>query len=133
MRPDLRRVDVAPAVDRRQVHKSKNDPRITKLGAALRASSLDELPQLVNVVRGQMSLVGPRPELPSIVARYRHSDHVRHVVKPGLTGLWQVTTRGTAEHEHVDTDLQYIRSISAGTDLRIMLKTAAAVWQRPGF
>lgn len=117
------------ARSRRLTHKTPADPRHTALGRALRASSLDELPQLFNVLRGDLSLVGPRPELPEVVATYEPWQHARHTVKPGLTGLWQVTERGDAEpmHLHVDTDLRYIAQLSPTTDLRILLATPLAV------
>ena len=110
---------------RRQTHKSSDDPRHTGLGRFLRASSIDELPQLVNVLRGDLSLVGPRPELPEVVERYEPWQHARHRVKPGITGLWQVTERAddTPMHTHVDTDLQYVETLSASTDVRILLLT----------
>jgi lipopolysaccharide/colanic/teichoic acid biosynthesis glycosyltransferase len=110
---------------RRRNHKSPHDPRHTRLGRFLRRTSLDELPQLVNVIRGDLSLVGPRPELPEVVANYQPWQHARHWVRPGITGLWQVTERGSGEpmHEHVESDLRYIRSLSALTDLRILLLT----------
>lgn len=113
--------------ERRVTHKSPHDPRLTRLGRLLRKMSLDELPQLWHVLRGQMSLVGPRPELMQIVQSYEPWQHRRHVVKPGLTGLWQVTERGSGRlmHEHVDLDLAYIGQISLKTDLRILLRTAA--------
>jgi lipopolysaccharide/colanic/teichoic acid biosynthesis glycosyltransferase len=114
---------------RRRTHKSLDDPRHTPLGRFLRATSLDELPQLVNVLRGELSLVGPRPELPEIVAAYEPWQHARHTVKPGLTGLWQVTERGGAQpmHDHVDTDLRYVTQLSLLTDLRILLLTPFAI------
>ncbi len=110
---------------RRRNHKSADDPRHTRLGRFLRRTSLDELPQLINVIRGDLSLVGPRPELPEVVAHYEPWQHARHWVRPGITGLWQVTERGNGEpmHEHVEADLTYIRSLSAFTDLRILLLT----------
>lgn len=117
------------ARSRRLTHKTTADPRHTDLGRVLRAWSLDELPQLFNVLKGDLSLVGPRPELPEVVANYEPWQHARHTVKPGLTGLWQVTKRGDAEpmHRHVDTDLRYISELSPTTDLRILLATPLAV------
>jgi lipopolysaccharide/colanic/teichoic acid biosynthesis glycosyltransferase len=113
---------------RRHNHKSPHDPRHTRLGRFLRRTSLDELPQLVNVARGELSLVGPRPELPEVVSRYESWQHARHFVKPGITGLWQVTERRSGEpmHLHVDTDLLYIRSVSPLNDLRILARTLPA-------
>ncbi|MCC6435246.1 MAG: sugar transferase, partial [Acidimicrobiales bacterium] len=107
MRPD-RRLNQAPfdGPDRRQSHKRDDDPRHTPLGRLLRKYSIDELPQFWNVLRGDMSLVGPRPELVSVVDRYNLWDHPRHQVKPGLTGPWQVSSlRSVPLHEnmHLDT------------------------------
>jgi lipopolysaccharide/colanic/teichoic acid biosynthesis glycosyltransferase len=112
-------------VGRRQTHKSPDDPRHTGLGRFLRTSSIDELPQLVNVLRGELSLVGPRPELPEVVEHYEPWQYERHRVKPGITGLWQVTERADDKpmHAHVDTDLRYVDSLSALTDARILLLT----------
>jgi lipopolysaccharide/colanic/teichoic acid biosynthesis glycosyltransferase len=94
----------------------------------LRRYSLDELPQLWNVVRGELSLVGPRPELVAIVNRYEPWQHARHAVKPGMTGLWQVTERGNGfMHEHTDVDLRYLKVVSLWTDLKIMLLTIPVV------
>ena len=115
----------APEASRRLTHKTPDDPRHTRLGRFLRSSSLDELPQLVNVLRGELSLVGPRPELPEVVANYEPWQHARHEVKPGLTGLWQTTDRANGEpmHLHVDKDLEYIERLSVRTDLSILLVT----------
>ena len=119
--------------DRRQNHKSDDDPRHTRVGRFLRKSSLDELPQFWNVVRGDMSLVGPRPELVEIVARYEPWQHQRHVVKPGLTGLWQVSSRGAGMmHLHTDIDLEYIETMGSVTDLKILLRTVPATLRRRG-
>jgi lipopolysaccharide/colanic/teichoic acid biosynthesis glycosyltransferase len=112
--------------DRRMTHKTDADPRHTNFGRHLRRTTLDELPQLLHVVRGDMSLVGPRPELHSVVeAKYEPWQHQRHVVKPGITGLWQITAReaGRAMYEDTDVDLQYIEKMSFRYDLRILLAT----------
>jgi lipopolysaccharide/colanic/teichoic acid biosynthesis glycosyltransferase len=106
-----------------------NDPRITRIGRFLRRSSLDELPQFINVLRGDMSLVGPRPPL---AYEYKEYDlwHRRRVleVKPGITGLWQVNGRSRVSfNEMVRLDLRYARSWSLMLDLRILLRTPLAV------
>jgi lipopolysaccharide/colanic/teichoic acid biosynthesis glycosyltransferase len=121
--------------DRRKRHKSPYDPRLTPLGRFLRKWSLDELPQLWNVGLGQMSLVGPRPELVEIVARYEPWQHLRHLVKPGMTGIWQISARGEAMmHECTHIDLQYLDQVDFLTDLKILLWTIpAALGRRPGF
>jgi exopolysaccharide biosynthesis polyprenyl glycosylphosphotransferase len=113
--------------------KMRKDPRITKVGSWLRRWSLDELPQLLNVVRGDMSLVGPRPALPDEAARY--GDYVRRrlVVKPGLTGLWQVNGRSDLSwEESVRLDLRYVENWSLVLDLQILWKTLSAVWRGSG-
>jgi len=113
--------------------KIRNDPRITTVGAWLRRWSLDELPQLINVVRGDMSLVGPRPALPDEAARY--GDYVRRrlVVKPGMTGLWQVNGRADLSwEESVRLDLRYVENWSLILDLQILWKTFSAVRQGSG-
>ena len=108
--------------------KIKQDPRITPLGAMLRKYSLDELPQLINVVRGEMSLIGPRPALPSEVRDYSTDLRRRLVVKPGLTGLWQVSGRSDLTWEEtVRLDLQYVDNWSWTLDLKIAVKTFRAV------
>jgi lipopolysaccharide/colanic/teichoic acid biosynthesis glycosyltransferase len=134
MLPDRRRAAVPISFpDRRRTHKSGADPRHTPVGRFLRRWSLDELPQLVNVVRGQMSLIGPRPELASVVARYQPWQHERHDVKPGLTGLWQVTARGDGPMElRTDLDIEYARRICFTLDARILAATAAAFVTRRG-
>lgn len=114
--------------DRRTTHKHPNDPRITRVGRFLRSTSIDELPQLWNVILGDMSLVGPRPELVDIVSRYAAWQHQRHRVKPGLTCLWQISERGDVPlHEATDLDLDYVETMSFVTDLRILLLTPLAV------
>ncbi|MQY04016.1 sugar transferase [Actinomadura macrotermitis] len=113
--------------------KIKADPRITGVGRWLRRYSLDELPQLLNVLRGDMSLVGPRPPLPEEVARYGGDVHRRLVVKPGLTGLWQVSGRSDLSwEESVRLDLRYVDNWSLALDLQIMWKTGAAVFRGSG-
>jgi exopolysaccharide biosynthesis polyprenyl glycosylphosphotransferase len=113
--------------------KIRQDPRITKLGGRLRAYSLDELPQLLNVVRGEMSLIGPRPALPGEVRAY-HPDVTRRLdVKPGMTGLWQVSGRSDLSWEEtVRLDLQYVDNWSWSLDAHIALRTASAVLSRRG-
>jgi lipopolysaccharide/colanic/teichoic acid biosynthesis glycosyltransferase len=136
MIPDRRSGDRAgyDGLERRHTHKSPNDPRVSRLGAALRAVRLDELPQLWNVVRGDMSLVGPRPELPDIVEHYEGWQHARHVVKPGLTGLWQVSApKGKLMHECTELDLEYIEDFGFLTDLKIIARTPKAMLRRHGF
>lgn len=108
--------------------KIRQDPRITRVGRWLRRTSLDELPQLVNVVLGQMSLVGPRPALPSEVAEYLPDVRHRLVVRPGMTGLWQVSGRSDLSwDETVRLDQQYVDNWSLLLDARILLRTAGAV------
>ncbi len=125
-RADDRRAEDRPfGPDRRVTHKSQDDPRLTPSGRLLRRLSLDELPQLLNVLRGDMSLVGPRPELPEVVRRHYASEHHRrHAVRPGMTGLWQISERGNGVmHEHVHIDLEYVDRVSLTTDLAILLWT----------
>jgi exopolysaccharide biosynthesis polyprenyl glycosylphosphotransferase len=113
--------------------KMRRDPRITPIGARLRKWSLDELPQLINVMLGDMSLVGPRPALPDEAARY--ADHVRRrlVVKPGLTGLWQVSGRSDLTwDESVRLDLRYVENWSLALDLQILWKTIAVLLRGSG-
>ncbi len=133
MRRDRRRQQAPVAQDRRENHKSDEDPRHTRVGRFLRKWSLDELPQFWNVVCGDMSLVGPRPELVEIVARYEPWQHLRHVVKPGLTGLWQISSRGAGMmHLHTDIDLEYIEKMSLVTDVKILVLTIPATLRRRG-
>jgi exopolysaccharide biosynthesis polyprenyl glycosylphosphotransferase len=113
--------------------KMRKDPRVTRVGATLRRWSLDELPQLFNVVIGDMSLVGPRPALPREVARY--GDHMRRrlVVKPGITGLWQVSGRsGLSWEESFRLDLRYVDNWSIMLDVQILWKTFSAVTRGSG-
>lgn len=104
--------------------KMKDDPRITKIGKFIRKTSIDELPQLYNVLRGDMSLVGPRPPLVREVADYTKYDKLRLSVTPGCTGLWQVSGRNELSfHEMVELDLTYIQNRSVLGDLKIIFKT----------
>jgi len=110
------------------IFKMKKDPRITKVGRVIRKLSIDELPQLYNVLRGDMSLVGPRPALPREVAEYTLEQRKRLHVIPGITGIWQISGRSDISFEgQVDLDLQYIRSTSVWKDIVIILKTIPAV------
>jgi len=113
--------------------KMRNDPRVTPIGRWLRKLSLDELPQLVNVVTGSMSLVGPRPPLQREVDRYEAHVHRRFLVKPGLTGLWQVSGRSSLDwDESVRLDLRYVENWSIAGDLQILWKTVFAVLKGTG-
>jgi lipopolysaccharide/colanic/teichoic acid biosynthesis glycosyltransferase len=108
--------------------KMKDDPRVTVPGRWLRRYSLDELPQLINVLRGEMSLVGPRPPLPQEVARYDDDTHRRLRVRPGMTGLWQVSGRSDLSwSEAIRLDLYYVDNWSMMQDLSILGKTVGAV------
>jgi exopolysaccharide biosynthesis polyprenyl glycosylphosphotransferase len=113
--------------------KMRNDPRVTRLGKVMRRYSIDELPQLVNVATGRMSLVGPRPPLPAEVEQYGSDAGRRLLVKPGLTGLWQVSGRSDLGWDQsVRLDLHYVENWSPALDLLILIKTAKAVLQRDG-
>jgi exopolysaccharide biosynthesis polyprenyl glycosylphosphotransferase len=113
--------------------KLANDPRITRVGGFLRRYSLDELPQLVNVLRGDMSLVGPRPPLPREVEQYEAHVNRRFLVKPGITGLWQVSGRSDLDWEtSVRLDLFYVENWSLTRDMQILAKTLTAVLRSDG-
>ncbi len=116
------------------VFKAKDDPRVTPLGKSLRQYSLDELPQLFNVLVGSMSLVGPRPALPEEVEQYGDNSRKRLSVRPGITGLWQVSGRNQIVdfQRWVELDLEYIDRWSVGLDVAILLKTIPAVIQQRG-
>lgn len=120
--------------DRRISHKTDHDPRHTPVGRALRKVSVDELPQLMNVLLGHMSLVGPRPELVEIVDSIDERGHRRHSVRPGMTGEWQITGRqdGMLLHECFDDDLPYLDRVTLANDLGIMLRTVSVVLGRGG-
>lgn len=113
--------------------KIKDDPRVTKFGRLLRKTSLDELPQLWNVVKGDMALVGPRPPLPREVAEYTSYDKQRLMITPGCTGLWQVSGRNELSFkEMVELDLNYIQRVSFGLDFKIMCKTVLVMIRPKG-
>jgi lipopolysaccharide/colanic/teichoic acid biosynthesis glycosyltransferase len=113
--------------------KMREDPRVTPVGRWLRKLSLDELPQLLNIIGGTMSLVGPRPPLPDEVARYDSHVRRRLLVKPGLTGLWQISGRSDLPWEEaVRLDLRYVENWSLAMDLLILWKTLRAVLSRSG-
>jgi lipopolysaccharide/colanic/teichoic acid biosynthesis glycosyltransferase len=110
-----------------------NDARITKSGQFIRRYKIDELPQLINVLKGEMSLVGPRPPLAEEVNQYEKSEKRRLLVKPGLTGLWQVSGRSELDWEDaVRLDLYYVENWSLTLDILIIIRTAAAVWRGEG-
>ena len=116
-----------------QMRKLTNDPRITRLGKFLRISSLDELPQLINILRGEMSIVGPRPIVSE--ERFRYGRYFVHYcrLKPGLTGLWQVSGRnGTTYRRRVALDVRYYRARSIRLDLWIIMRTVPVVLAREG-
>jgi lipopolysaccharide/colanic/teichoic acid biosynthesis glycosyltransferase len=113
--------------------RNDNDPRITRIGRSLRRYSLDELPNFINVLLGDMSVVGPRPEMKFIVDTYRPMDRERLRAKPGVTGLWQISyARQGAIHENIDYDLYYIENQSFLLDLVIVALTSFAVAKGTG-
>lgn len=114
----------AVEADGRPIYKYANDPRVTPLGRILRRTSLDEIPQFINVLRGEMSVVGPRPPVPYEYALYQPRHRLRLLVKPGITGLYQVSARSQVPFEEmVRIDLEYIARRSLWLDLSIMLRT----------
>ena len=113
--------------------KLRDDPRITRIGQFLRVTSLDELPQLINVIRGEMSLVGPRPIVQDEVVRYAAEIEHYTATRPGITGLWQVGGRSDVDYDHrVRLDSQYVREWTFAGDLLILLKTVKVVIARTG-
>lgn len=115
------------------IFKIKDDPRLTKVGKFIRKTSIDELPQLINILRGDMSLVGPRPPLPSEVETYDSRHMLRLLVKPGLTGLWQISGRSNLGFEDmVRLDLKYIAERNILYDLKIIIKTIPIVLSSKG-
>lgn len=128
--------EVAPsnAPDKQKaVYKIQDDPRVTRVGRFLRKTSLDELPQFINVLKGEMSLVGPRPPIPYEVEAYQSWHRRRMLVKPGITGLWQVNGRSrTTFDDMVRLDLRYARTWSPWLDCKILLRTPRAIFSREG-
>jgi lipopolysaccharide/colanic/teichoic acid biosynthesis glycosyltransferase len=119
--------------DGQTVHKQPNDPRVTRLGRWLRRYSLDELPQLWNVLIGEMSLVGPRPEMPWLVDRYDSWQRKRFAVPQGLTGWWQINGRSDRPmHLSTEDDLYYVYNYSPWLDILILLRTPLAVLSGKG-
>ena len=112
---------------------NRPDPRVTPIGRVLRRTSLDEMPQLINVIRGEMAIVGPRPEIPELVRQYPPAFHARHRVRPGITGIAQI--RGRSDLTYAETiryDLAYIRRRSLRNDLAILARTLAVVLRGTG-
>ncbi len=119
--------------DGKIIHKRPDDPRITRVGKFIRRTSLDELPQLFNVLKGDMSMVGPRPELPFIVESYESWQHKRFAVPPGITGWWQISGRSDKPmHLHTEDDLYYISHYSPLLDIQILAKTIVVVLKGKG-
>ena len=110
---------------------SPDDPRMTRIGRWLRKTSLDELPQLFNVLKGDMSLVGPRPEMPYLAEKYAKWENMRHLVKPGMTGLWPLSPdrRGNIR-SGIPVDLEYIETLSLWNDMKILLRTCKVFWDK---
>jgi lipopolysaccharide/colanic/teichoic acid biosynthesis glycosyltransferase len=126
--------DPAARAEWEQTRKLKNDPRITRIGRFLRATSLDELPQLINVLKGEMAIVGPRPVTQSELDTYYGAAAAHYLtVRPGITGLWQVSGRSeTSYDQRVALDVAYVSQPSLLADIRILLKTPVAVLSRRG-
>jgi lipopolysaccharide/colanic/teichoic acid biosynthesis glycosyltransferase len=115
------------------IHKSADDPRVTRVGRVLRRTSLDELPQLFNVLIGDISLVGPRPEMPHLVERYEPWQRKRFAVPQGITGWWQINGRSDKPmHLHTEEDLYYVHNYSLLLDMQILIKTVGVVLRGKG-
>lgn len=122
-----------PGEDRRITHKTTADPRHTRLGRFIRKTSLDELPQLINVLRGDMSLVGPRPELFEVAEQRGYLHHPRHRVRPGITGVWQTSPdRSGYIWQNLHHDETYVAEVSLRNDLQLLARTPAAMTRNVG-
>ncbi len=125
--------DNPPVGGARGLYKLESDPRVTRVGRLLRRTSLDELPQLLNVVRGDMSLVGPRPALPYEAELFSTAHRTRFLVAPGVTGLWQIGGRSRLPMQQgLDLDVEYVQRRTFWLDLKILLKTVPAVFTADG-
>jgi lipopolysaccharide/colanic/teichoic acid biosynthesis glycosyltransferase len=126
--------EVIPVDDLKEpMYKLRSDPRVTRMGRFLRKTSLDELPQLFNVLRGDMSLVGPRPEELWLVERYGETERFRLAMRPGLTGPMQVHGRGELTfQERLAVEREYVENYSLKKDVRILLRTAQAIFRAEG-
>lgn len=125
--------DPEAAAEWERDHKLRDDPRITRLGAFLRATSLDELPQIWNVLKGEMSFVGPRPVVRDEMRKYGAARTAYLAMKPGITGLWQVSGRNDVSYdERVAMDVEYVSSVSLLTDVRLILLTGLSIVDRTG-
>jgi undecaprenyl-phosphate galactose phosphotransferase len=130
---DLLHSDTRSLQEWRENHKLRNDPRITRLGNFLRTSSLDELPQLWNVLKGDMSLVGPRPVVPDELERYGNRAQSYIAVRPGMSGLWQVSGRSNLTYSRrVSLDMLYVRRQCVALDLWVLWRTIFVVFDRGG-
>ena len=130
---ELLKADPESKAEWDETFKLKNDPRITKIGHFLRKTSLDELPQLFNVLKGEMSLVGPRPIITDELVRYNEQVDYYLLSKPGMTGLWQVSGRSDVDYEtRVYLDAWYVKNWSMWNDIAILFKTIAVVVKKDG-
>jgi lipopolysaccharide/colanic/teichoic acid biosynthesis glycosyltransferase len=130
----LRTMRRADCVDRSSPSDG-SDPRVTRVGRILRKTSIDELPQLINIIRGDMTLVGPRPEMPLMIANYEHWQHMRHLVTPGLTCIWQTKSRSEIplhRPEATALDLDYIRQASPQLDGALIAQTVVSILRFKG-